>query len=94
MYVFCSDSTTRWQVLLKYITNLTLKPLSKTRWERRIDALKPFQHHIGDIYDTLFDVVDNNDLDTITKYEAYKKFLIPFFYCFLACIKDWYVLVE
>ncbi|XP_060855578.1 uncharacterized protein LOC132933285 [Metopolophium dirhodum] len=62
--------TTRWQVLLKYITNLTLKPLSETRWESRIDALKPFRHYIGDIYDSLFDIVDNNNSDAMTKYEA------------------------
>lgn len=70
VYVFFSASTIRWQVLLKYITNLTLKPLSETRWESRIDALKPFRHHIGDIYDALFDIVDNNNLDAMTKYEA------------------------
>ncbi|KAF0685712.1 zinc finger MYM-type protein 1-like, partial [Aphis craccivora] len=70
VYVFFSASTIRWQVLLKYITNLTLKPLSETRWESRIDALKPFRHHIGDIYDALFDIVDTNNLDAMTKYEA------------------------
>lgn len=49
VYVFFAVSFLRWQVLLKYVKNSTLKPLSETSWESRIDALKPLRYHIGDI---------------------------------------------
>lgn len=32
---FFSSSTNRWQILIKQVKNLTLKPLSDTRWESR-----------------------------------------------------------
>ena len=43
IYVFFSASTQRWAFLLRHVTNFTLKPLSATRWESRIDALKPLR---------------------------------------------------
>lgn len=42
IYVFFSASTKRWVILVKYVTHLTLKPLSDTRWESRIEAIKPY----------------------------------------------------
>ena len=38
--------------------NFTLKPLSKTRWESRIDALKLLRYQLGDIYDALINISD------------------------------------
>jgi hypothetical protein len=34
-------------------SNLTLKPLSQTRWESRNNAITPFRFQIGEIYDAL-----------------------------------------
>lgn len=70
VYVFFSASVNRWKVLLDHITNLTLKPLSQTRWESRIEALKPFRHQIGEIYDALFDIVQDTNGDSMTRHEA------------------------
>ncbi|KAF0769725.1 Uncharacterized protein FWK35_00022169 [Aphis craccivora] len=44
IFVFLSGSTRRWAVLKKHITQLILKPLSETRWESRIDAIRPFRY--------------------------------------------------
>jgi hypothetical protein len=33
-------STKKWQILLDNIRGLTLKPLSTTRWESRVDSVK------------------------------------------------------
>ena len=46
LYVFFSASTKRWQVLKDQIPTLTLKPLSSTRWESRIDALKVLRYNL------------------------------------------------
>lgn len=41
IYVYFSVPIHRWEVLLRHVPSLTLKPLSDTRWENRIDALLP-----------------------------------------------------
>ncbi|CAM4475658.1 unnamed protein product [Caretta caretta] len=51
VYVYSSASTHHWEVLTHHVSNLTVKPLSETRWESRIDALKPLRYQLGDIYD-------------------------------------------
>jgi hypothetical protein len=51
LYVFFSSSSKRWQVLLQFVPNLTLKPLSETRWESRIDAIKPLRYQLGNVYE-------------------------------------------
>lgn len=43
LYVFLSSSTYRWETLKKHLTNLTLKPVSETRWERRIESIRPLR---------------------------------------------------
>lgn len=41
---------------------ITVKPLSDTRWESRIDALKPLRYHLGNVYDALMDIYDDTSL--------------------------------
>ena len=45
-----------------HVSNLTVKPLSETRWESRIDALKPLHYQLGDIYDALTEIADDTNL--------------------------------
>jgi hypothetical protein len=40
IYTLFSSSTKRWKILLDNVPNLTLKPLSQTRWESRIERIK------------------------------------------------------
>ncbi|XP_037743601.2 zinc finger MYM-type protein 1-like [Chelonia mydas] len=62
VYVYSSASTRRWEVLTHHVSNLTVKPLSETRWESRIDALKPLRYQLGDIYDALLEIYDDTTL--------------------------------
>ncbi|XP_065264296.1 zinc finger MYM-type protein 1-like [Emys orbicularis] len=62
VYVYLSASTHRWEVLTYHVSNLTVKPLSETRWESRIDALKPLRCQLGDIYDALIEIYDDTTL--------------------------------
>ncbi|XP_049766555.1 zinc finger MYM-type protein 1-like [Schistocerca cancellata] len=55
LYDFFSSSVRRWDVL-KYLPNLSLKPVSDTRWESRIDALTPLRFQIGGVYDALVQI--------------------------------------
>lgn len=74
IYNYFSASTHRWQVLSNHLVNFTVKPLSDTRWESRIDALKPLRYHLGDIYDALLEIFDdprlNNSSGNISRIEA------------------------
>ncbi|XP_065650658.1 uncharacterized protein LOC136078781 [Hydra vulgaris] len=60
--VFFSASTRRWEVLTRHVSNLTVKLLSKTRWESQIDALKPLHYQLGDIYDALAKLANDTNI--------------------------------
>ncbi|KAL4152652.1 hypothetical protein QTP88_000485 [Uroleucon formosanum] len=60
VYVFFSASTHRWNVLLKHINNLTVKPLSGTRWESRLDAVRAIRFQIKEIYSALLEISQDN----------------------------------
>jgi hypothetical protein len=69
-HVSLSASPRRWSVLKKHVTQLTVKPLSDTRWESRIDSIRPFRYQAGEIYDALYDISQEMSYDPITRYEA------------------------
>ncbi|GFX60813.1 retrovirus-related Pol polyprotein from transposon 17.6 [Trichonephila clavipes] len=47
-----------------------LKPLSTTRWESRIEAIKPLRYQLGGIYEALFSVYNNAEIDNSIRDEA------------------------
>ncbi len=60
--IFFSGSTRRWGVLKRHISSLselTVKPLSETRWESRIDALKPLRYNLENVYDALIEIYED-----------------------------------
>ncbi|CAM5110444.1 unnamed protein product [Natator depressus] len=52
-------STCRWKILTHHVNSLSVKPLSQTRLESRIDALKPLRYELGNIYDALMEISDD-----------------------------------
>jgi hypothetical protein len=67
IYVFLSAFPRRWSVLKKYVTQLTGKPLSDTRWESRIDS---FRYQEEEIYDALYDLRQKMSYGPVTRHEA------------------------
>lgn len=61
-YVLFSASTRRWDVLLRHVPSLTLKPLSDTRWSSRIDALIPLRYQLSCICDALDEISEDPSL--------------------------------
>ncbi|CAM4611734.1 unnamed protein product [Lepidochelys kempii] len=60
--VFFSASTHRWQILKQHLgrSSLTLKPLSATQWESRVEVIKPIKHQIGKIDDAIVAIIEDN----------------------------------
>lgn len=70
MFVFFSASTKRWSILksnLSNVTNLTLNPLSDTRWSSKIDAITPLRYQLGEVYDGLLEISEPYVADTATE---------------------------
>lgn len=61
IYVLFSASTHRWAIFKKHVTQLTVKPLSETRWECRIDSVRAIRFQIGDIYDALIEIAETSN---------------------------------
>ncbi|CAI8619728.1 unnamed protein product [Vicia faba] len=61
IYTMFSSSTKRWKILLDHIPNLTLKSLSQTRWESRIESVKAIRFQTSQIRDALFKLGEMND---------------------------------
>ncbi len=74
IYKFLSGSSQRWDILKKNLgekrKHLTVILLSETRWESRIDAIRPFRFNGRLIYDTLFEISRSKEFDKETSYEA------------------------
>uniref|UniRef100_A0A7N0U510 TTF-type domain-containing protein n=1 Tax=Kalanchoe fedtschenkoi TaxID=63787 RepID=A0A7N0U510_KALFE len=69
IYTIFANSTKRWQILKDNVKELTLKSLSSTRWESRVDSVKAIRFQIGDVREALLQVSEN-DNDSKIKSEA------------------------
>ena len=58
-YSIFSSSTKRWKILKDHISKLTLKPLSQTRWESRLESVKEIRYQTLEIRDALLTLCDD-----------------------------------
>lgn len=65
IYTIFSGSPIRWSILIKNIPNCTVKRLSETRWESRIESVKPIKYHAALIRDSLLEIAETTNDSTI-----------------------------
>ncbi|XP_050374741.1 uncharacterized protein LOC126792332 [Argentina anserina] len=58
IYTLFAGSIKRWQILKDNVKGLTLKPLSTTRWESRIESVKPLRFNALHIREALLQLAD------------------------------------
>ena len=54
-------SIKRWKILWGHALNLTLKPLSQTRWENRIESVKAIRYQAPQIRDVLYQLAETSE---------------------------------
>ena len=69
IYTIFAKSTKRWDILKDNIKDLTLKPLSSTRWESRVNSVKAIRFQILEIREALLQVAES-DNDSMIRSEA------------------------
>ncbi|KAL4126320.1 hypothetical protein QTP88_010542 [Uroleucon formosanum] len=69
IYCLFASSTKRWGIFKKHCTFLTLKPLSETRWECKVNSIKAIRYQVPELITALEEVADNTS-DPKTKSEA------------------------
>jgi hypothetical protein len=57
IYNVFAGSTNSWDILLEHV-DITVKSLSETRWESRIESIKPLRYKLPQIRDALLDVAN------------------------------------
>ncbi|XP_048514949.1 zinc finger MYM-type protein 1-like [Athalia rosae] len=79
-----------WDVLKKHIPSLTLKAVSDTRWESRVDAIKPMRYQLGEIYDALVEISLDEKNNNALKYEAKCLAQSIANFKFICCVIIWF----
>ncbi|KAJ1254500.1 hypothetical protein BS78_K048800 [Paspalum vaginatum] len=69
IYTTFANSTKKWNILKDNIEGLTLKPVSATRWESRVESVKAIRFQCANIQEALLQVSDS-DNDPLTSSEA------------------------
>ncbi|OXA40851.1 zinc finger MYM-type protein 1 [Folsomia candida] len=94
IFTFASASTNRWDIFRKHATQFTVKPLSATRWESRIDSLKALRFQISRVRDALLEIGANTNFDVDTRFEANNICSQIEKFEFLVLLSAWYDLLH
>ncbi|XP_050062995.1 zinc finger MYM-type protein 1-like [Aphis gossypii] len=90
LYTLFSASTERWEILKKYLKCLTLKPLSETRWECRLESVKAVKMQLKEINEALVEVSESTKIPAI-KSEAISLAEHEMSYEFVLSLKEFFI---
>ncbi|KAK9053582.1 hypothetical protein SSX86_024656 [Deinandra increscens subsp. villosa] len=94
VYTLFSRSINRWDIMREHVKGLILKPLSTTRWESRVDSVKPIKLYLPDVREALLEV-EATDKDALIQSEA-KSLAVNMVsdFEFLVAIMIWYEILS
>nr|GEW67218.1 zinc finger MYM-type protein 1 [Tanacetum cinerariifolium]GEW67327.1 zinc finger MYM-type protein 1 [Tanacetum cinerariifolium] len=96
-----ANSTKRWAILKTNVKGLTVKSLSTTRWESRVESVKAIQFQLSDMHEALLQVSksDNDPLiqstseslaeNELGKYEFLVAIVIWVGFCTQSLLEKW-----
>ena len=91
IYTTFANSTKKWQILKDNISGLTLKSVSATRWESRVESVKAIRFQCTDIREALLQVpnivvlIFDNDV-LILAISNYNTYFLSFNFRYLMLI--------
>ncbi|CAJ1059664.1 zinc finger MYM-type protein 1-like [Xyrichtys novacula] len=92
LYNLFSSSVQRWAVLQEHVKHATVKSLSVTRWEARIDSVKVVRYHLPELIQALSGLqtlsVQKKDSETLSTATSIKAELMT--WRFVLCTVIWY----
>ena len=92
IYTIFSSSTQRWAVLKEHVTTLTVKQLSDTRWECRVESVKVLRYQLNEVVAALKALVtyaaEKKDGTTTSEAESLLKQINS--WQFVICLVVWY----
>lgn len=59
LYTLFAGCPKQWEILKVKVPDLTIKPLSETRWECRVESVKAIRYQSSDIKDALLKVSED-----------------------------------
>jgi len=92
LYTMFSASVKRWDILKEFV-DITLKPLSDSRWEAKIDSIKAVRFQLGGILDALEKLEEvEKDGKTVSEANLLSGEIVSM--QFLMCLLVWYDLLS
>ena len=92
IYTIFASLTKRWTVFKKHVKGLSVKPLSETRWECRMDSVKAVRYQATGVCDALEELAECTD-DAQGKSEAESLVSQMRSYKFLVALVFWHSLL-
>ena len=89
IYTLFSGSTKRWNILLDHVPFFTVKSLSNTRWESRINSVKAIRFQTLQVRSALIELYESCD-DAMTKSDAESLIMAFDNFEFLLGMVIWY----
>lgn len=92
-YTIFAGSAERWDILTKHLPKITLKPLSETRWECRLQSVKPIRFCMSNIHNALIELSETTN-DPKIKSEAQSLAEYGMNFEFILATVVWYELLS
>jgi hAT family C-terminal dimerisation region len=91
IFTLFATSVNRWKILTEHLKTYTLKKLSDTRWEARIESVKAVRYQFCEVHDALVSLADKTQQsDAVTSHKATTLGLQLEDFSFIVSLIIWY----